>query len=161
MQTIDLPSLPPDERLAASAAAWSEINAHDAEDRAALEALVPPTGWFTIPLYGKPASDAAWSIVQHQTGDVAFMAAMLARMEEPAHLHEVDPHDYALLVDRVAMLQDREQVYGSQFVCTDHLWTLCKLERPNEVDERRRALGLDQTEEQVAAQIATCPPCFS
>ncbi len=35
--------------------------------------------WFTIPRFGAAASHAAWSIVQHQTNDPAFMAAMLAR----------------------------------------------------------------------------------
>ena len=160
MQTIDLSPLAPDQRMAASSAAWREISAQDAADRAALNDLLPKAGWFTIPLYGEAASDAAWSVVQHQTDDAPFMAAMLARMEVPAHRHEIGPHNFALLVDRVAMLQNREQTYGSQFVCVDHHWTLYKLADPADVDARRRDLGLNETEGQVKARIATYAPCF-
>ena len=54
MQMVDLTPLPPAEREQASIIAWNEINAHDAADRAALEALLPSQGWFTISGYGKP-----------------------------------------------------------------------------------------------------------
>ena len=160
MQVTDLSSLSPDERTAASTVVWQEIDAQDAADRAALNELLPKAGWFTVPLYGKAASKAAWSVVQHQTGDAPFMAAMLARMAGPAHRNEVDSSDYALLFDRVAMLQNKEQTYGSQFVCVDHHWTLYKLADPADVDARRRNLGLVETEEQVKAKIATYAPCF-
>ena len=160
MQMVDLTPLRPAEREQASIIAWNEINAHDAADRAALEALLPSQGWFTIAGSGKPASDAAWSIVQHQTADPAFMRAMLKRMDGPAQRHDVDPLDYALLYDRVAMLGHQAQAYGSQFTCVDHRWTLYKLRDPQHVDDRRRVLGLSQTEEQVKARIATYPPCF-
>jgi hypothetical protein len=160
LQTIDLSGLSPEQRAAASAAAWAEIDAQDAADRAALDALLPRSGWFTISLYGAAASAAAWSVVQHQTDDSQFMAAMLDRMAPAARKHDVNPHDYALLVDRVAMLQGKDQVYGSQFVCVDHHWTLYKLADPANVELRRKSLGLTETESQVKARIATYAPCF-
>ncbi len=160
MQTIDLSPLPPPEREAASSSAWAEINAQDAVDRAAFEALLPPQGWFTISAYGQRASDAAWSVVQHQTEDPAFMAAMLARMDGPAQQHDVDPHSFALLYDRVAMLEHRPQTDGSQFTCINHRWTLYDLRDPDQVDQRRKAIGLAETEQQVKARIATYAPCF-
>ena len=160
MQVTDLSSLPPAEWEPASSAVWNEINAQDAADRDALVSLLPQRGWFTISAYGKPASDAAWSVVQHQTDDPSFMAAMLRRMEGPAQHHDVDAYDYALLYDRVAMLAHRPQTYGSQFKCIDHHWTLYTLRNPAQVDERRERLGLVETEEQVKARIATYPPCF-
>ena len=160
MQMIDLTPLPASERDEASNAAWNEINAHDAADRAALEALLPSEGWFTISGYGKAASEAAWSVVQHQTNDPAFMAAMLKRMDRPARRHDVDPHDYALLSDRVAMLDHQAQTYGSQFTCVDHHWTLYELQDPQHVEQRRKALGLTETEVQVKARVATYAPCF-
>ena len=160
MQVTDLTPLPPAERKAASRDAWADISAHDAGDRAALEALLPGTGWFTISRYGRAASDAAWSVVQHQTADPAFMAAMLDRMEEPAKHHDVDSWDYALLYDRVSMLAHQDQTYGSQFVCRNHRWIRYALRDPAHVDDRRKALGLAQTEEQVMARIASYPPCY-
>ena len=160
MQMIDLSPLPPTQREAASASAWSEIDAQDAADRATLEALLPQRGWFTVSAYGQVASEAAWSVVQHQTNDPSFMAAMLTRMEGPARRHDVDPHDFALLYDRVAMLEHRPQTYGSQFVCTDHRWTLYELSDPGQVDQRRKTLGLTETEKQVTARVASYAPCF-
>ncbi|MGI4747981.1 MAG: DUF6624 domain-containing protein [Janthinobacterium lividum] len=160
MQMIDLSPLPPVQREAASTLAWNEINAQDAADRAGLEALLPQQGWFTISSYGQAASDAAWSVVQHQTNDPPFMAAMLTRMEGPARRRDVNPRDFALLYDRVAMVENRPQTYGSQFVCTDHRWKLYKLNDPNQVDQRRKALGLTETEEQVEAEIASYAACF-
>lgn len=160
MQMIDLSSLPDNQRQAASDAAWHEIDAQDAADRSALVALLPATGWFTRSRYGPAASDAAWNVVQHQTGDPAFMSAMLARMAGPARSRDVSPRDYALLSDRVAMLRHAPQTYGSQFVCTNHHWTLYALADPDRVEQRRRSLGLGDTEAQVRARIASYPPCF-
>jgi hypothetical protein len=160
MQMIDLTPLPPFEREEASTVAWDEIRAQDVADRKALEALLPSQGWFTISGYGQAASSAAWNVVQHQTNDPAFMAAMLKRMDGPAQRHDVDPLDYALLSDRVAMLDHQAQTYGSQFTCVDHHWTLYTLWDPQHVDDRRKAVGLSETEEQVKARIATYAPCF-
>jgi hypothetical protein len=155
-----LTALPPPQRTVAAAQAWAEIDAQDAADRKALVALLPRTGWFTISHYGAAASHAAWSVVQHQTNDPQFMAAMLKRMT-PAAMHgDVDPSDYALLADRVAMLQHREQLYGSQFVCVAHRWTLYPLADPAHVDDRRNAIGYHVTEAQTMARLATYAPCY-
>jgi hypothetical protein len=160
MQLIDLSPLSPEQQVAASKAAWKEINKQDSYDRKALVALLPPRGWFTISRYGKAASEAAWSIVQHQTNDPAFMADMLARMTSAVKERQVDPGNYALLTDRVAMLQNRKQEYGSQFVCVDHHWSLYPLEDPASVDERRMAIGYNVTEAQTEARIASYAPCY-
>ncbi len=160
MQMTDLTTLPAEQRDQASAQVWHEIDAQDAADRAALVRLLPEHGWFTISAYGKPASDAAWSVVQHQTDDPAFMAAMLERMRPAALKGDVEPTNYALLIDRVAMLQHRPQLYGSQFICRDHHWVLYTLQDPESVEARRMALHLPETEAQVEARIATYAPCY-
>lgn len=159
-QMIDLSRLPPDQRLAASDRAWSEINAQDLSDEEEIKKLLPEKGWFTISLYGGKASNAAWSIVQHQTNDPSFMEQMLNRIEEAARRNEVNKKDYAMLVDRVSWLEHKPQLYGNQFVCVNHKWTLYDLEDPQNVDQRRKELGLTTTEEQVKAKIATYAPCF-
>ena len=160
MQMIDLTTLPPEQRDLASTQIWREIDAQDAVDRAALVQMLPRYGWFTISSYGKSASEAAWSVVQHQTDDPAFMSTMLDRMRPAALKGDVDPSNYALLVDRVAMLQHRPQLYGSQFVCEDHHWALYELQNPEGVETRRMALHLPETEAQVKAKIATYAPCY-
>ena len=160
MQMTDLATLPAEQRDQASAQVWREIGAQDTADRAALVRLLPEHGWFTISAYGKPASDAAWSVVQHQTNDPAFMEAMLDRMRPAALAGDVEPSSYTLLVDRVAMLEHRPQLYGSQFVCRDHRWVLYTLQNPEGVDSRRMALHLPETEAQVKARLATYAPCY-
>ncbi len=160
MQMTDLTMLPAEQRDQASAQVWHEIGAQDAADRAALVRLLPEHGWFTISAYGRPASDAAWSVVQHQTDDPAFMTAMLDRMRPAALKGDVDPTNYALLIDRVAMLQHRPQIYGSQFICKDHHWVLYTLQDPEGVEARRKALHLPETEAQAKARLATYAPCY-
>ncbi len=160
LHAIDLSRLPPDERLPASAAMWRELNAQDKADQLALAALMPARGWFTTDRYGPAASEAAWSVIQHATDNLPLMADALARMTPAARTHHVRPDDYGMLADRVVLLENKPQTYGTQFRCADHRWRLYKLRDPSGVDERRRALGMSETEEAEAARIATYPPCY-
>lgn len=160
LHTIDLSRLPTEERLPASSAMWQEINAQDADNQAALVALMPQDGWFTSDRYGEQASRAAWSVVQHATDNIPLMQMALARMTPAVQAHLVAPDGYGMLYDRVAMLQDRPQTYGTQFKCVDHHWQLYSLLDPAHVEDRRRALGMIETAASEAARIATYPPCY-
>lgn len=157
---IDLSRLPEEERVPASQAMWREINAQDAEDQAALVALLPAQGWFTSDRVGEAASSAAWSVVQHATENLGLMQAVLARMTPAVEARLVAPDDYGKLFDRVAMLRGEPQTYGTQFKCVDHAWRRYEMLDPEHVEERRRALGMSKTAAEDAARIAAYPPCW-
>ena len=160
LHTIDLSRLPEGERVPASEAMWREIGAQDSEDQAALVALLPPQGWFTSDRVGADAASAAWSVVQHATGNLGLMQSVLERMTPAVAAGQVAADDYAKLLDRVAMLKGEPQTYGTQFKCVDHAWRRYAMLDPEHVEERRRALGMTETAAAEAAVIAAYPPCW-
>lgn len=144
---IDLSVLPPDQRRAASDAMWSEITAHDLADQKALEEIVARDGWITRTRFGPKASHAAFAIVQHAVNDPDLMRSTVALLEPLAAKGDVDGNDYARMYDRVALEFDHKpQRYGTQLECHGGVWTPRSLEDPEHVEERRRALGLKETE---------------
>ena len=157
---IDLSRLPEAERVPASVAMWREIDAQDAEDQAALVALLPAQGWFTSDRVGEAASSAAWSVVQHATGNLELMQTVLERMTPAVGTGLVAADDYAKLLDRVAMLRGEPQTYGTQFKCVDHVWRQYPMLDPEHVEDRRRALGMRETAAGEAVVIAAYPPCW-
>ena len=157
---IDLSRLAEEERVPASEAMWREIGAQDAQDQAALVALLPAEGWFTSDRVGAEAASAAWSVVQHATENLGLMQAVLERMTPAVGAGLVAADDYGKLFDRVAMLRGEPQTYGTQFKCVDHAWRRYPMLDPEHVEERRRALGMSGTAAEDAAVIATYPPCW-
>lgn len=156
---VDLSTLPPTERAAASDAMWSEITAHDLANQKALKEIVARDGWITRARFGPKASHAAFAIVQHAVNDPDLMRSTLGLLGPLAATGDVDGNDYARMYDRVALEFDHKpQRYGSQLECHDGVWRPRTLEDPEQVDERRRALGLTQTEAELIRSRAgwTC-----
>ena len=156
--TIDLAKLPAPEREAAEAVVASEIAAHDAADQLALKAMTPKTGWFLPQVYGDKAASAAFLIVQHATNDPQLMRDTLAKLEPLTRAGKIDGGQYALMYDRVALEFDHKpQRYGSQVSCTAGRWRADDVEDAPRLDERRRAVGLKQTEAQYLALFKAMP----
>jgi hypothetical protein len=144
---IDLSVLPPTTRSAASDEMWSEIIAHDVANQRALKEIIAREGWITRTRFGAKASHAAFTVVQHSENDPDLMRSTLALLGPLAAKGEVDGNDYARLYDRVALEFDHKpQRYGSQLECQSGVWRSRALEDPEHVDERRRAVGLKETE---------------
>jgi hypothetical protein len=152
---IDLSVLPPKDRSAATETMWSEITAHDVANQRALKEIVSREGWITRTKFGPKASHAAFAIVQHAENDPDLMRSTLALLVPLAAKGEVDGNDYARLYDRVALDFDHKpQRFGSQLECHGGVWQPRALEDPQHVDERRKALGLQQTEAELAKSRA-------
>ncbi len=144
---VDVSALPEDQRGAAWAAMWSEINAHDLADQAELKSLIPADGWFKKSVYGDEAVTAAFLIVQHAVNDPTLMRQTLAKLGEYTSVGEAKGGQYALMYDRVALDFDHKpQRYGSQVSCVNGAWTPTDLEDPSHVDQRRKAVGLSESE---------------
>lgn len=121
-----------------------------------LKAHVGRSGWFTVSKYGAEADKAAWLLVQHADRDVAFQAEVLAILEPLVAAGETDPRSYAYLYDRVAVNSQRPQRYGTQGRCTDAgTWEPRDVEAPEQLDQRRAAVGLPPEADYVA--VFTCP----
>lgn len=155
---INLHLLPPEEIKTARKAMWSSIEEADAENEAALLAMVPPEGWFLKSRYGTKAAYAAFHIVQHS--DVPLWKRFVPVLEPLVAKGEVDGQSYGLMYDRLALNEGRPQRYGSQMTCKAGKWTVDTLEAPETVDERRKAMGFLDTLAEYEHHFQTAyPPC--
>jgi hypothetical protein len=126
----------------------ARMTAADIAHTAELKTLLPPKGWFGVTEYGAQTSANAWLLVQHADRDPEFQREILKRLEPLAASGEVDPSNYALLFDRVALSYSDAstralQRYGTQGQCTGPgTWAPFPVEDPDKLDERRRSVGL-------------------
>lgn len=143
---------------AAQAAIWRDIDGLDAANTERLKALLPRDGWFRNSRDGAQTTANAWLIVQHSPDD-AFMDHVLARMGSLARRGEVNGHDYALLLDRVAMFRGLPQIYGSQGACDGALWIIWPIRDPATVDARRAQIRFGETQAQTIKRLPIGKPC--
>jgi hypothetical protein len=131
----------------------------DRRNTARLKEIVDDYGWPTRSLVGRWGSHAAWLLVQHATHEPAFMELVL-RLMEGAPPGDVDPHDVALLKDRLLVMDGEEQIYGTQFTCRDGQHVLSTpLVDPERVDELRAEAGMPTFEENRRRVEALYGPC--
>lgn len=159
LERIDVARLPKIQQAAAQMMMWEdEIGWRDRADQKALKAMMPATGWFTRSTYGRRASDAAFLVVQHAVNDPDLMRDVLKRMTPLVGTGEIDDQQYALLYDRVSLQFDHKpQRYGSQVVCRAGHWQADTLDDPDHVDERRKTVGMIQTEAEYLKYFETMP----
>ncbi len=120
-------------------AEWdSEI---DKDNTEYLRKLVEQEGWPSISLVGEEASQAAWLIAQHADHDPEFQSRCLEFMKALPD-NEVNPANLAYLEDRVRVSKGYPQLYGTQFYEGGDFFGPRPIEDIDELDNRRRAVGL-------------------
>jgi hypothetical protein len=116
-----------------------------------LQAIIAQVGWPTERLVGEPAAKAAWLIAQHAISRPEFQRACLKLLAEAAREHMVQPWQPAMLEDRIRVFDGRPQLYGSQLKPDAHgKLQPHAIEDPENVEERRRAVGLEPLAEILA-----------
>jgi hypothetical protein len=99
--------------------------------------------WFTITDWGVKADSDAWLLTQHADGDVPLQKKVLRMLEPLVASGNTNASHYAYLFDRVAVNEKRLQRYGTQGFCVGPgKWTPRAIEDPENVDTRRKAVGL-------------------
>jgi hypothetical protein len=135
-------------RLAEDSGRYSEV---DAENLPWLKELVAERGWPGSSLVGVDGAHAMWLLVQHATGDLAFMRECLDLLTAAVAAGEASITDQAYLTDRVLLLHEGEQqVYGTQMTRRGGKWVPDNLRDPDGVDERRAAVGMGPLAEHLA-----------
>ncbi len=121
----------------------SEMKGIDAENQAWIETTTAEHGWIDAERFGASASNVAFLIVQH-SGDAPLMHAALPEIERDAKAGLIDSENFALLFDRVQIMQGGKQRYGTQVIVDEAKGggVVGRLEDPGHVDERRKAIGL-------------------
>jgi len=102
--------------------------------------------------YGKEVQLAAFLIVQHMPKeDTPFMKEYLYLMKDD--LKNINPLNYAQLVDRVRIYEGKNQLYGTQFTSIqgkEEIYKLHKIFNQEKVDSRRKEIGLEPLKQYLA-----------
>lgn len=124
------------------------MSSKERADQAELKAMLPRTGWFTQRAYGHKAALGAWLVADHAVNDPAFLRTVTARLKPLALRGGFEGRAYAIMSDRIAIMFDhRPQSYGTQLACRGGAWHAAEpLADPARLNERRRSVGLKQTE---------------
>lgn len=108
-----------------------------------MKQIVEQRSWPGKSLVGEDGANAAWLLVQHATQDPAFMKRCRDLMKRAMEKGEASPQDFAYLEDRVRLQRGKPQLYGTQFIQDSKgRLVLQPLKDPEDVDERRRKMGL-------------------
>ena len=114
-----------------------------------LNDIIDTIGYPTIDKVGKEANEATWLIIQHSIGQPAFMKKCAELLESAVSENKADPKYLAYLTDRIAVFEDKPQLYGTQFDWDEYGNLSPNLfDHVAKVNERRKAIGLNTLEEQ-------------
>lgn len=107
-----------------------------------LKQIIREIGWPSISKVGREAANYAWLLAQHADHDVAFQRDCLHLMQQS--MNDVDATTVAYLEDRVRVNEGRPQLYGTQYYEDEQgVFGPKPIEQPDEVDERRKVVGLE------------------
>ena len=136
----------------------------DRANTARLKVLLEQCGFPGKERHGEQAQRDAWLLVQHADHDVAFQKHVLSLLEKTAAQRgESVGRSFAYLADRIAVAEQRPQLYGTQL--------MAPVERPcdfdfnpmddrAQVEERRAALGLPPLDiyKEIVLENSNCLP---
>jgi hypothetical protein len=107
-----------------------------------VEAILSKYGWLGPEVIGEQGNSALFMVIQH--ADLEPQEKYLPVMRDAVAHNNAKAYDLALLEDRVALLEGKEQIYGSQLTWnmkTDS-FVVAPLADPDHVDQRRADVDL-------------------
>jgi hypothetical protein len=119
----------------------SKLAKLDERNRTRLEQIVDRFGWPGKALVGEDGADAAWLLVQHADGNLAFQKRCLTLMRA-APRGDVEPRHIAYLTDRILAHEKKKQIYGTQLHGEGGKLVPDPIEDEANVDRRRAEVGL-------------------
>jgi hypothetical protein len=121
----------------------------------ALAEYIAERGWPTAAQVGDDGAEAAWLIVQHAISRPALCRQALPELQRLGVSGAVPRWQAAYLEDRIRVFEGRQQVYGTSFDWDeDGLMSPRPIEAPDQVDERREAVGLGPLQDAVGRHRA-------
>lgn len=115
----------------------------DAVNQKRLKEIITLIGWPSKELVGENASSGAFLVAQHAGEDLGFMKEVFSHIEADYRKQKASPSQYALMYDRIKMLEGKPQRFGTQFNKNSSGCRAWKMEEPEKVDEYRAQMGLD------------------
>lgn len=128
-----------------------EMEALHIKNAETLDKIIEKIGYPTIEKVGEEANEAAWLVIQHSIGKPEFMKKCAAFLEKAVAENQANPKQFAYLSDRIAVFEDRPQLYGTQFDWDENDEMNPKLfDDLEKVNERRKSVGLNSLQEQIS-----------
>jgi hypothetical protein len=116
-----------------------------------LNEIIDTIGYPTADKVGIEASDAAWLVIQHAIEHPDFMKKCLKLLEVAINQNKASSINLAYLTDRIAVLEGKPQLYGTQFDWDDNgELNPNYFDNLTEVNQRRQSVGLNSLEEQIS-----------
>lgn len=126
-----------------------EMEALHIKNAKILNEIIENIGYPTIEKVGEAANEAAWLVIQHSISQPEFMKKCAALLEKTVTENQANPKQFAYLSDRIAVFEDRAQLYGTQFDWDANGEMSPKLfDDLEKVNERRKSVGLNSLQEQ-------------
>lgn len=126
---------------------------------ARLSEILDEVGWPSEQIVGREGAAAAWLIAQHAIGEPDFQRRCFAELTRAADVGEVPAWQPAMLDDRIRVFEGRLQRYGTQLeIDDDGSLRPHPMEDPEQVDSRRKAVGLEPLKERLAKAERVPPP---
>lgn len=122
-----------------------------------LRAVIAQHGWPGRALVGAAAAAAACRLVQHGNGQLAFRKHCLELVRQATEAGDVPARDLAGLTDALRLAEGRPQWYGTKFEPIGDTLQPYPIEAPDEVDDRRAAVGLEPLAQYADRIRATFP----
>lgn len=115
-----------------------------------LRRIIEAIGWPGADLVGSDGAEAAWLILQHAISEPDLLRRALPLLMTAAREGNADAAHAAMLEDRIRFFEGRPQRYGTQ-LDWDAAGSLSpgEIEDPQNLAERRAAVGLPPLEEQI------------
>lgn len=118
-----------------------------------LHAIVKEHGWPTYDMVGDLAADALLLVVNHHP-DAAVRKQYLPQIKEACEAGQGSCMEYAKIHDRILVDEGKEQLYGMQFrYNSERKLEPFPIEKPEKVDKRRKAIGLEPLAEYLKRKI--------
>lgn len=109
--------------------------------------ILDERGWLGEEIIGHYGNMALFLVIQHS--NLETQEKYLSMIREAVKKGNADPANLALLEDRVALRQRKKQIYGTQLAYDETTGEsyVQPLEDPDNVDNRRAAIGLEKLQD--------------
>jgi hypothetical protein len=121
---------------------WTLLNKTDSINLLKVKAILDKYGWLGINDIGSQCNTTLFMVIQH--ADLKTQEHYLPLMREAVKNKKARAGELALLEDRVALRNSKEQIYGSQIGQDEKTlqYYVLPLLDPDNVDKRRAEVGL-------------------
>jgi len=130
---------------------WKKQRMLDTTNLQRIKRLIERYGYPGKSLVGEPTNLVALEVIAHNPGEVEEYLDVLKKAAEKG---EIPMTQVAILEDKHLMMQDKEQIYGTQAQITaENGFFIWPVVDPETLNERRKAAGFKRTIEEYVADL--------